>query len=125
MSFKFNHLHLIVSNLEEGISFFTELLGAELVRRRKFGPSDGAVLQLDGTGINLRLPHENEQFSIDCPPTHFGYHHIALEVEDLSATHKRLLKSGLEFTKEPSKGEFYWNAFFKGPDGILVELIEF
>ena len=60
MKYRYHHLHLICSDLEEMIHFFSETLGAELVARRKFGTSDGASLDLSGVLINLRVAREHE-----------------------------------------------------------------
>ena len=124
MMVKFNHVHLISSNLEEGISFFTEVLGAELIVRRKFGTTDGASLNLGGTVVNLRLSREEEHFTAEFPPSHFGYHHIAVEVKDLDAIYQELVRKGIAFTKNPAMGAYNRNAFIKGPDNILIELME-
>jgi len=55
MPFRFHHVHIICKDLEKMIAFFTECLGADLARRKKFGTADGASLDLQGTTINLRL----------------------------------------------------------------------
>jgi catechol 2,3-dioxygenase-like lactoylglutathione lyase family enzyme len=80
---------------------------------------------LGGTVVNLRLPRQEEHFTVEFPPSHFGYHHIALEVMDLDAVHKELVSKGIAFTKKPGMGAYNRNAFFKGPDNILIELMEF
>jgi len=55
MSFRFHHVHIICKDLEKMIGFFTEGIGADLVRRKKFGTADVASLDLQGTTINLRV----------------------------------------------------------------------
>ena len=53
MTYQFHHIHLICRNLDQMINFFSETLEATLVERKKFGPADGAILDLGGTTINL------------------------------------------------------------------------
>lgn len=124
MNMKFNHVHLICSDLEEMILFFTDVLEAEFVKKCKFGKADGASLKVDNIFVNLRLPTGNEEFSVECPPSHFGYHHIGVEVKDLDAAYRQIVDKGFEFTIKPGMGAAIRNAFFKGPDGIIVELME-
>ena len=80
--------------------------------------------KLDGVSVNLRLPTEKEEFSVECPPSHYGYHHIGVEVKDLDTAYEEITGKGYEFTKKPGMGAAIRNAFFRGPDGILVELME-
>ena len=44
MQTKFNHVHLICSDLDQMISFLTDVLGAEYLNRCRFGLADGACL---------------------------------------------------------------------------------
>jgi len=124
MNIKFNHVHLICSDLEETILFFTDVLGAEFLGRRRFGKADGASLKMNEIVLNLRLPTETEELSVECPPSHFGYHHIGVEVKDLDTAYRQIVDQGFEFTVKPGMGAAIRNAFFRGPDGILVELME-
>lgn len=124
MNIKFNHVHLICSDLEEMTFFLTDVLGAEFITHCKFGKAEGASLKIGEVVINLRLPTGDEKFSVECPPSHFGYHHIGVEVKDLDAAYQQLVDKGFEFTKKPGMGAKIRNAFFRGPDGILIEVME-
>ena len=55
MSFRFHHVHIICKDLEKMIGFFTEGLGADLVRRKKFGTADGASLAAT-LGASIQIP---------------------------------------------------------------------
>ncbi len=124
MKTRFNHVHLVCSDLETMIDFLTEVLGAEYLDRCKFGKADGARLKLSGVSISLRLPAGSEEFSVESPPRCFGYHHLGVEVEDLDGAYRELVDKGFEFTKKPGMGAAIRNAFFKGPDGVIIELME-
>ena len=65
MSYRFHHVHIICKDLEGMIAFFTEVLAARLIDRRKVGTADGASLELDGATINLRVAREDEQMAGD------------------------------------------------------------
>ena len=124
MKYQYHHLHLVCSNLDEMIHFFSETLGAELVARRKFGPSNGATLDLSGALINLRVARENEDMVDDAPKTRFGYHHIGLEVENVDTAYEELKEKGFLFSLPPTDAGDVRIAFFEGPDHIIVELLQ-
>ena len=124
MKYKYHHLHLICSNLEETINFFSEDLDAELVERRKFGNADGATLDLNGCTINLRAASEGEEIPDDESRPHYGYNHLALETEDLDAAYGKLTEKGYTFTGPPRDLGKVKVAFFKGPDNIEIELMQ-
>lgn len=124
MAYHFHHLHMICSNLEEMIKFFSGDLGAKLVERRKFGTADGASLDLNGYTINLRVAREGEEILDDESRPHYGYNHIAFQVEDLDATYGELTGKGIAFTGPPKDLGAVKVAFLKGPDNIEIELVQ-
>ncbi len=124
MKYQFHHLHLICSNLEEMISFFSEDLGAKLVERRKFVTADGATLDLNGCTINLRVAREGEEILDDESRSHYGYNHLALETEDLDAAYGELTEKGFTFTGPPKDLGKVKVAFVKGPDYIEIALMQ-
>ncbi len=124
MKYRYHHLHLLCSDLNEMIAFFSETLGANLVTRRKFGTADGATLDLNGTIINLRVARDDENISNDSPGPRFGYHHLGLEVDNVDAAYRELREKGFTFTLVPEDAGKVRIAFFTGPDNIVVELIQ-
>ncbi len=124
MKYKYHHLHLICSNLEEMINFFSGDLGARLVERKKFGTADGATLDLNGCTINLRVSREGEEILDDESRSHYGYNHLALATEDLDAAYGELTEKGFTFTGPPRDLGKVKVAFLKGPDNIEIELMQ-
>jgi catechol 2,3-dioxygenase-like lactoylglutathione lyase family enzyme len=124
MSYRVHHVHLICSDLEQMIDFFSDLLGAQLVGRRKFGTAHGATLDLNGTLINLRVAREDETVLGDSSQARYGYDHVGLEVEDVDMAYEELKAKGFSFAAPPSDFEKWRVAFFKGPDNITIELIQ-
>jgi catechol 2,3-dioxygenase-like lactoylglutathione lyase family enzyme len=106
------------------IGFFTETLGANLIARKKFGAADGASLDLNGTTINLRVARDDEEILGDASKPIYGYHHVALEVEDVEAAYRELANKGFTFSMTPQAFEKFRIAFFSGPDNITIELIQ-
>lgn len=124
MSYRFQHVHIVCKDLEEMIRFFTEVLEAQLIDRRKFGTADGASLDLDGTTVNLRVAREDEKMVGDASQSTFGYDHIGLEVEDVEGAYKDLTARGYSFFMPPTEIPNMKIAFFKGPEDITIELCQ-
>ena len=103
MTFRLHHVHLICKDLEEMLSFFTGVIGADLIERRNFGTAKGAVMDLQGSTINLRLAREDEEIVDPGSRSRFGYDHLGLEVDDLDAVHKDLSERGYEFFMPPTE----------------------
>lgn len=121
--FTFHHVHLICRDLEGMIRFWTETLGAKLVMRRTFGTVEGATLDLAGIRINLRLPKGGEPLR-EGDARGCGYDHVALEVTDMAEAGKRLTDHGYPFIAGPTDRGNRISAFVRGPEGILIELME-
>lgn len=123
--YQFHHLHLLCSDLAQTIDFLTGLLGARLKGYQKFGAADGASLDLNGTTINLRLAAEGETVDTAASGSVYGYHHMALEVADTDAAYAELCDQGVDFAVTPrNTPDGLRVAFFKGPDGIVIELVQ-
>ena len=124
MNYRFHHVHLICKDLEEMITFFTDALQATLIGRKKFGTADGASLDIQGTIINLRVAREDEHIAPSASQTRFGYDHIGLQVEDIDAAYQDLKKRGFSFFMAPKDIPDLRIAFFRGPEDIIIELVQ-
>ena len=124
MTYRFHHVHLICRDLDGMINFFTEVLGATLVARKKFGTADGASLDLQGTTVNLRVARDDEQLAGDASRTTYGWDHLGLQVEDVDAAYQDLKSRGYSFFMGPKNIPDLKIAFFKGPEDITIELVQ-
>ena len=124
MPYRFHHVHIICKDLEKMIGFFSEVLAARLIDRRKFGTADGASLDLDGTTVNLRVAREDETIAGDASQSRFGFDHIGLEVEDIRSAYEDLMAQGYSFFMPPKEIPHMKIAFFKGPEDITIELCQ-
>ena len=122
-TFKLNHLHIVCSDLQNMVRFWTEGVGADLICYRTFGNADGAVLNLDGLRISLRLPKENEQVR-ERRQNSFGYDHLGLEVNDLDDACNHLADFACKIDSGPFKREGRKTVFLKGPDNVVLELMQ-
>ena len=125
MFFELHHIHLVCSDLEKMVRFFSETLGAKFIDYRKFQNADGATLDFNGTNIYLRVAREGDKLSGQSNEIRYGYHHLGLKVEDLDKAFEELTKKGYAFTQLPKDLGNRKAAFFAGPDDISIELIQF
>lgn len=116
-----DHMHLQCAALEPMIAFWTEAMGATLVRRRKYGEADGALLDI-GASAPLALkevPCQHEAVMPAC------IEHLGFVVEDLEAACAHILKHpGVTQVVAPFRSENFLCTFLQGPENIRVELIQ-
>jgi catechol 2,3-dioxygenase-like lactoylglutathione lyase family enzyme len=124
MSYTFHHIHLLCSDLENTITFFRDMLGASLVCYKKFGAADGATLDLNGTMVNLRVATDSEHMAGDSSVLTFGYHHICVSTENVDEAYAELTGKGVEFISPPVDALGNRIAFCKGPDNIVIEVLQ-
>ena len=112
-----------VTNPERSIAFY-EALGLE--NRRELPIRDEAInvfMGLPGDGDRLELTYNH---GVDSYELGTGYNHIALTIDDMDATLRRLAEKGIEPEKPPYTVRAGGSriCFVRDPDGYRVELIE-
>jgi len=120
------HTMLRVTDLQKSISFYTDILGMQLLRRKDF-PDGKFTLAFLGYGDEaentaLELTHNWEVGSYELGT---AYGHIAIEVEDVYAACDAIKAKGGEVVREagPMKHGSTILAFVKDPDGYMIELL--
>ncbi|KEA64827.1 Lactoylglutathione lyase [Marinobacterium lacunae] len=120
------HTMLRVSDLEKSLSFYTNVLGMKLLRRKDY-PEGKFTLAFIGYGDEsdntvLELTHNWDTNSYDLGN---AYGHIAIEVEDVYAACDSIKAKGGEVVREagPMKHGSSILAFVKDPDGYMIELL--
>ncbi len=121
------HTMLRVGDLERSLSFYTDVLGMQLLRRKDY-PSGRFTLAFVGYGPEsdntvLELTHnwDTNQYALG-----EGYGHIALGVDDIYGTCRMIVDRGGRVVREPGpmKHGSTVIAFVEDPDGYKVELIQ-
>ena len=122
------HTMLRVKDLTKSISFYTETLGMQLIRKQDF-PDGKFTLAFVGYGAEdsntvIELTHNWDQY--DPYDLGEGYGHIALGVPDIQSTCKDLRAAGANIVREPGPMKHGTRviAFVEDPDGYKIELIE-
>jgi methylmalonyl-CoA/ethylmalonyl-CoA epimerase len=125
-----HHLGLAVDDLDQAISTYERLFGAELEERATQDEQgvEAASLRVGPSHVELLAALDP-----DTPVGRFlarrgpGMHHVAYEVEDLTGELARLQDEGAELIDEtPRAGLFGMQVAFVHPDsahGVLSELV--
>ena len=142
------HFSFTVSDIEQSITWYTEVLGLELVARQRsdnayirqlVGMSDAvlevAQFRVKGTSPGLST-HMLELIQYVTPvggtpplPTNAtGTAHLGFLTDDINRDHQRMVGLGVEFVNPPvaiSEGVNTGGAacYFRDPDGITLELL--
>lgn len=120
------HTMLRVTNLDDSLKFYCDVLGMKLLRKHDF-PSGKFTLAFVGYGDEseatvLELTHNWEVSSYDLGD---AYGHIAIGVDDVYAACDRIRERGGNVVRDagPMKGGTAVIAFVEDPDGYKVEIV--
>jgi catechol 2,3-dioxygenase-like lactoylglutathione lyase family enzyme len=135
---RFNHVMLYVSDLDESVRFYGNAFGMRLDQKldhlmveNDTGMYDTlavnmAFLRLSGSRFVLELSQRAVNQDSNAVPLHFQ--HLGIEVDDIELAMKKAGAAGAEtlrtLTTVKAEGIKARNAFFKGPDGEIIELME-
>jgi methylmalonyl-CoA/ethylmalonyl-CoA epimerase len=125
-----HHLGLAVDDLDEALSTYERLLGARLEQRETVEDQgvEAASVRVGESRVELLASLGEEtpvgKFLAKRGP---GMHHVAYEVDDLSASLEELAGLGAELIdQQPRRGLFGLEVAFVHPDsvhGVLAELV--
>ncbi len=122
-----DHIGLLTPDCEQSVAFYRDYFG--------FAEGERAVIPRDGGFATLQFVHlgdltlEFVQPHAGCTPMVQPPIHFSLRVEDIRKEIARLKAAGVKFDREneiPLQGRSpkHHNAFFYGPGGERVELIQ-
>ena len=119
-------LLLVVEDVERARSFYVDVLGATLFR--EYGGTS-AVIDFQGTWILLVTggePTPGKPTVTFAPPTDPDRvdHQLTMRVPDCRAAYETLKSRGAEFLAPPVDRGGEIRAFFRDPDGHLLEISE-
>ncbi len=120
------HTMLRVGDLEKSISFYTDVLGMRLLRRKDY-PEGKFTLAFLGYGDESEQPaiELTYNWGVDSYEMGTGYGHIALEVDDVYKATEAIKAKGGKILREagPMNAGTTIIAFVADPDGYPIELI--
>ena len=118
---RYVHTMVRVSDLDESLGFYCDKLGLREVHRKEVAAGRFTLVFVAPEGqedcaIELTWNWDPEDYG---EGRNFG--HIAYEVDDIYATCKRLMDSGVTINRPPRDGRM---AFIRSPDNISIELLQ-
>jgi catechol 2,3-dioxygenase-like lactoylglutathione lyase family enzyme len=135
---RFNHVMLVVTNLDSSITFYTTAFDLQVAQRLtelRVTAADGAQSSRPVKMALLKFP--GQEFVLELaerpvPPTPGPapyYQHLGVDVRDIAAAAERVRQAGGRNpsaiqTVSTSSGTIAKNMFFRGPSGELVELMQ-
>lgn len=136
-----HHTAISTHDIERLITFYTGLLGFELVHRQSWttdAETQNRLLGTTGSAAQLAmLRHRNcylELFQFEAPAPEArsatqrlfgaGMTHICIAVQDLDQEYQRLLAAGVRFHSSPLPRPQLNAVYGHDPDGNVVELLE-
>jgi len=131
MPTRINHIGIAVHSIEEAAKFYTEKLGLKLGGTEEVESQKVKVAFLPIGEVRLELVQPT---SPDSPVAKFlekngpGFHHVAYQVEDVTAEVERLKADGVAMVDQtPRKGAHNTLIAFvhpKASGGVLTELVQ-
>lgn len=135
------HTGLVVANLESALHFWCNVLGFRVTRQmEEAGSHIDAMMGLKDvrvTTVKLAAPDGNllellhfhshpDREDWVGKPYSTGFTHIALTVDDLDGVCQELSKNGVTFDAPPqfSPDGYAKLTYARGPEGVLLELVE-
>ncbi len=120
---RIDHVEITTGNLEETISFYTNILGFKIKERNRMDRpplEEIDYLTLGDTMIEVLAVKDPAPLTTE--PWQVGYRMMALEVDDMEKTLEYLKSQGVEITRGPVTIGKSKRAEIKDPNGISIEL---
>ena len=118
---KYLHTMVRISDIDDSLRFYCELLGLEEVRRHDHEKGRFTLIFLAAP----ENPDARLELTWNWDPEDYGegrnFGHLAYEVEDIYALCQRLKDAGVTINRPPRDG---YMAFVRSPDGISIELLQ-
>src|SRR5215472_913014 len=111
--YRFNHRHLIVTDVAKTVAFYENTLGARQVKEMEFRGKSIVRLELDGMPLTISQQIHNGVGD-----------HIGLAVDDFDAAVTELRAKGVEFIVEPTDMGFAKFAFIRDAAGTTLEVLQ-
>ena len=122
-----HHIALQTRDWDASLRLYQEVLGMQFVAEVRTDPKIILVDIGDGSHLELFAPQADTP-AIGSPAANDPVIHIALATTDARAAIERVRQAGYEVTMEPKNlqtgGLDFTFAFFKGPNGEILEFFQ-
>ena len=118
---RYLHTMVRVSDIEQSLHFYCDLLGLKEMRRidrpeHKYSLIFVAAEKNPDSEVELTYNYDPEEYT---GGRNFG--HLAFRVDNIYDSCKRLIDGGVPINRPPRDGRM---AFVRSPDGISIELLQ-
>ena len=125
-----NHTHLIGSNPEKMLDFFTRVMGGKVEREFMLGGTHKSW-DVNLGGLLVRISGWSnaddfleKEYSMAKGRHRYGLHHLAMVVDNMEEAYAELKANGAVFVLPPkATGPTSKVAFIVAPENLLIELI--
>ncbi|MDF1745729.1 MAG: VOC family protein [Gimesia sp.] len=119
----FDHITLVVKDLEASRQFYVDFLGMDHVPRPAFS-FEGHWFQIGNQQIHLILEHaESGRAGKTDPDQNTRTHHFAFQVNDAKQAYETAVSQGIPIVSPPkSRPDGATQTFVNDPDGHIIEL---
>ncbi|HTC09204.1 MAG TPA: VOC family protein [Acetobacteraceae bacterium] len=122
--FTYEHIHLRSPDPEATAQYYANMFDAEIIRSTQADGAPRIDLNLGGQKVFIARAQADKTNAAPKAP-YFGLEHIGLTVTDIDGITAELKGKGADFTMEPNTVRPGVRiAFLRGPEGVLVELIQ-
>jgi len=125
IKYSLDHLHFRSNDIEFSRMFWSDILGAKLIKERELMGAKSFTFDLNGNYVLISGCPVGETMKESISENQYGFWHFALLVDDIFLSLEMFQKRGIECFQKP------WEirngvkiAFIRGPDNISIELIE-
>jgi catechol 2,3-dioxygenase-like lactoylglutathione lyase family enzyme len=128
--YKFDHVHLRATNPDATATFFETMFGAEVTRDiyppGTLYPGQPRIkMRVAGQTVLIAPTHPHDPMTPAPRFPYYGLEHMGLTVDDLEAAVSDLRAKGADIAIGPlTRSPGLRLAFVRGPDGIMVELVQ-
>ena len=112
-----HHTHLFCSDIDATITWWCEMLGAEVAYDGDFGGARNVFMRIGSGRLHLydQAPRDNGKGAV---------HHIGIRTDDLEALEARLRSKGVAFRSGIRDFDAWKYIMCPAPDGVLLELFQ-
>jgi catechol 2,3-dioxygenase-like lactoylglutathione lyase family enzyme len=123
--FRYDHVHLRSPDPDSTAAWYAKMFGAEVIRSVMSNGIERTDMRLGGIMVFIAQVPESAEF-LEKPENSFvGLDHMGLRVNNIDDVCAELKAKGAEFTIEPKTiRPGVRIAFVRGPQGVLIELLD-
>jgi catechol 2,3-dioxygenase-like lactoylglutathione lyase family enzyme len=123
--FRYDHVHLRSPDPDATAAFYQKMFGAEVIHSVMSNGLERTDMRLGGVAVFIAKVPDTAALAEKPEHSYVGLDHIGLRVNDIDKVCAELKAKGAEFTVEPRTiRPGVRIAFVRGPQGVLIELLD-